>query len=62
MTPNIKVIKKNIRGWISPNLDEEAIALDIQEQENQGWFLISSYGVSLSGKGVDTLVFIYHKK
>jgi len=63
MNPSIKVVKKNIRGWLSPNLDEEIIATEVQEQENQGWQLASSFGACLAGRGItDTLVFIYRKK
>ncbi len=66
MNPTIKVVKRNIRGWFSPNWDEEKLAAEIQEQENLGWQLISSTGIatsSLSGRATtDTLVFIYRKK
>jgi len=66
MTPTIKVVKKSIKGWFSTNLDEETVATEIQEQENLGWLLVSSYGIATSGLSsrgtTDTLVFIYRKK
>jgi hypothetical protein len=66
MSPTIKVVKKSIRGWFSNNFDEEMVASEIQEQENLGWQLVSSYGAALSGLtsrgNTDTLVFIYRKK
>jgi len=63
MSPTVKVVKKSIKGWLSPNLDEELVATEIQEQENQGWQLACSFGACLKGRGfTDTLVFIYRKK
>jgi hypothetical protein len=66
MNPTIKVIKKSIKGWFSTNLDENTVATEIQEQENLGWSLVSSYGIATSGLSsrgtTDTLVFIYRKK
>jgi hypothetical protein len=63
MNSAVKVVKKSIRGWLSPSLDEDLIATEIQEQENQGWQLASSFGACLKGRGfTDTLVFIYRKK
>lgn len=62
MESNIKVIKKSIKGWVSPNLEENVIAEEIQKEENDGWKLISSFGASVSSKGTtDTLVFIYRR-
>jgi len=66
MTPTIKVVKQSIKGWFSTNFDEQAVATEIQEQENLGWLLVSSYGIATSGLSsrgtTDTLVFIYRKK
>ena len=65
MEPTIKVVKKNIKGWFLTHFDEDAVAKEIQEQENLGWQLISSYGMSIAAitQGTtDTLVFIYRKK
>jgi len=52
MSPTVKVVKKNIRGWLSPNLDEEIIAMEIQEQENQGWLRAPSFGGSSFRSGI----------
>ena len=66
MNPTIKVVKQSIKGWFSTNFDEQAVATEIQEQENLGWLLVSSYGIATSGLSsrgtTDTLVFIYRKK
>jgi hypothetical protein len=67
MEPTVKVVKKSIKGWFSANFDEETVATEIQEQENLGWQLISSYGIStrtvMSFQGItNALVFIYRKK
>jgi hypothetical protein len=63
MESSIKVVKKSIRGLLSPNFEEDEIAAEIQEQENLGWQLVSSYAACLKGRGyTDTLVFIYRKK
>jgi len=63
MESNIKVVKKHISGLVFANLDEDAFAMEIQEQESLGWTLVSSFGASLAGLGkTDTVVFIYRKK
>jgi hypothetical protein len=63
MESNIKVVKKHISGLVFAKLDENAFAMEIQEQESLGWTLISSFGASLSGFGkTEVIVFIYRKK
>ena len=67
MNSSIKVVKKDIKGFLSTDFDEDQIAMEIAEQENSGWQLVSSYGIRLShsmgGVGItDTIVFIYRKK
>ena len=66
MTSSIKVVKKDISGWFSNDIDEEEIAMEIEGQEAQGWRLISSYGMRTSkgsaSSGTDTLIFIYRKQ
>ena len=65
MTSSIKVVKKDISGWFSNDIDEEEIAMEIESQEAEGWRLISSYGIRVSQQpsaGTDTLIFIYRKQ
>jgi len=66
MTSSIKVVKKDISGWFSNDIDEEEIAVEIENQEAEGWRLISSYGIRTSkgaaNAGTDTLIFIYRKQ
>ena len=66
MSSSIKVVKKDISGWFSNDIDEEEIAMEIEGQEAEGWQLISSYGIRTSqgttNSGTDTLIFIYRKQ
>jgi hypothetical protein len=62
--PNIKVVKKYLTGFPDANIDEQELAMEIQEQESLGgWTLISSFGATTTHLGkTDTIVFIYRKK
>lgn len=62
MENTVKVVKKSIKGWLSPNLEESVIAEEIQNGEVDGWKLATVFGASLTTKGTtDTLVFIFRK-